>query len=434
MKVHRLHSIAIAAAAVVSTLLAACGPPTAETMANPAAPHAGVALSFQTDAVIARAQTRLRVKPDDWKSVDELAAAYLQKVREIGDPSYYGKAEALLKGALAHDSADPEATASMGLLALARHQFKAGLAWGIKARALDPAASRPLGIIGDAQIELGRYPDAVKTLQQMVDLRPDLSSYARVSYIRELLGDVGGAIAAMQQAIEAGGPVPENSAYTRVLLANIYFNGGRLAEAETQAERALIDDPKYPYALATLAKIDAARGRYANAIARYQQAVDRYPLPDFVIGLADTYATSGDAAKAQETYELAAAEQRLYRANGVDLDAELALFDADHRRDLPAALAAARRAMMDRPSIRSADILAWTLYQAGDDRASLAASTQAMRLGTQDAGMFFHRGMIEARLGLRAAAISDLQQALHINPYFSLLWAPVAQQRLDSLV
>src|SRR2546425_1265625 len=341
MRVHRLHSIAIAAAAVVSTLLAACGPPMAETMANPAAPHAGVALSFQTDAVIARAQARLRVKPDDWKSVDELAAAYLQKVREIGDPSYYGKAEALLKGALAHDSADPEATASMGLLALARHQFKAGLAWGIKARALDPAASRPLGIIGD---------------------------------------------------------------------------------------------PKYPYALATLAKIDAARGRYANAIARYQQAVDRYPLPDFVIGLADTYATSGDAAKAQETYELAAAEQRLYRANGVDLDAELALFDADHRRDLPAALAAARRAMMDRPSIRSADILAWTLYQAGDDRASLAASTQAMRLGTQDAGMFFHRGMIEARLGLRAAAVSDLQQALHINPYFSLLWAPVAQQALDSLV
>src|SRR2546422_3031492 len=215
MKVHRLHSIAIAAAAVVSTLLAACGPPMAETMANPAAPHAGVALSFQTDAVIARTQARLRVKPDDWKSVDQLAAAYLQKVREVGDPSYYGKAEALLRDALAHDSADPEATASMGLLALARHQFTAGLAWGAKARALDPAASRPLGIIGDAEIELGRYPDAVKSLQQMIDLRPDLSSYARGSYIRELLGDVGGAIAAMQQAVGAGGPAPGDRGSTR---------------------------------------------------------------------------------------------------------------------------------------------------------------------------------------------------------------------------
>src|SRR5207247_3382697 len=148
---------------------------TAGRTPNPSGRDAVRSHSFQSNAVIARAQTRRRVKPDDWKSVDKLAAAYLQKVREIGDPSYYGKAEALLKGALAHDSADPEATASMGLLALARHQFKAGLAWGIKARALDPAASRPLGIIGDAQIELGRYPDAVKTLQQMVDLRPDLS-------------------------------------------------------------------------------------------------------------------------------------------------------------------------------------------------------------------------------------------------------------------
>src|SRR2546425_4310066 len=157
----------------------------------------------------------------------------------------------------------------MGLIALSRPQFTAGLAWGVKDRALDPAASRPLGIIGDAEIELGRYPDAVKSLQQMIDLRPDLSSYARVSYLRELYGDVEGAIAAMQQAIEAGGPVPENSAYTRVLLANIYFNSGRLPAAETQAERALIDDPKYPYALATLAKIDAARRRYATAIARY---------------------------------------------------------------------------------------------------------------------------------------------------------------------
>src|SRR2546428_12919147 len=315
MKVHRLHSIAIAAAAVVSTLVAACGPPTAETMANPAAPPVGVALSCQTDAVIARTQARLRVKPDDWKSVDQLAAAYLQKVREVGDLSYYGKAEALLGEALAHDPADPEATASMGLLALARHQFTAGLAWGARARALDPAASRPLGIIGDAEIELGRYPDAVKSLQQMIDLRPDLSSYARVSYLRELYGDVEGAIAAMQQAIEAGGPVPENSAYTRVLLANIYFNGGRLAEAETQAERALIDDPKYPYALATLAKIDAAPGRDAHAIARYQQAGYRYPPPGFVIGLGEGHAVSRDAAKAGETYDPAACQPPLYQAN-----------------------------------------------------------------------------------------------------------------------
>ena len=433
MKVHRIRGIAIAAATVGCALLAACGPSTRETVANPAAPHAGIALSFQTDAVIARDQARLRQKSDDWKAVDELAAVYLQKVREVGDPSYYGKAEALLQRALAHDGSDADATTSMGLLALARHQFAAGLAWGEKARTLDPSGARPFGIIGDAQVELGRYPDAVRTFQQMVDLRPDLSSYARVSYLRELYGDVNGAIVAMGQAVEAGGPVPENSAYTRVLLGNLYFNSGRLAEAEAQDKLALFDDPKYPYALAGLARVDAARGQVASAIALYRQAVDAYPLPDFVIGLGDVYTASGQTHKAKETYDLASAEQKLYQANGVDLDAELALFAADHGRDLPAALAAARRAMADRPSVRSADILAWTLYQLGDERAAEAASEQARRLGTQDAAIYFHSGMIEARLGQSSAAMADLRHALAINPSFSLLWAPVARQTLASL-
>ena len=433
MKVHRMR--AIAAAAVVGALFAACGPSSAQQLAGPVTPHTGAAaLRFQTDAVIARDQSRLRQRPDDWRAVDELAAAYLQKVREVGDPSYYGKADALLQRALSHDAGDAEAATLMGLLALARHQFATALTWGETARRLDPAGARPLGVIGDAQVELGRYSEAVKTFQAMIDLRPDLSSYARVSYMRELHGDVEGAIAAMEQAVEAGGPVPENSGYARVLLASLYFNSGRLAEAETQNRRALHDNPRYPYALAGLARIEAAQGRYPAAITHYRQAVDAYPLPDFVIALGDTYARSGDARKARETYDLAIAEQKLYQASGVDLDAELALFDADHGRDLPAALTAARRAIAERPSIRSADILAWTLYQSGDDRAALAASGQAIRLGTQDAGMYFHRGMIEARLGQISAAVDDLNRALRINPHFSVLWAPVARQSLASLM
>ncbi|TMF12602.1 MAG: tetratricopeptide repeat protein [Chloroflexi bacterium] len=427
------HSVTtIAAAALIGTIVAACGP-SASGLANPVAPHTGLAVSLKTDDVVARNQARIRQHADDWKSIDDLAAAYLQKVREVGDPSYYGKVEALLKRALAHDPGDAQASTSMGLLALARHEFVSALTWGDRAAQLDPAGARPLGIIGDAQIELGRYADAVQTFQAMVDRRPDLGSYARVSYARELFGDVDGAISAMQQAVEAGGTVPENGAYTRVLLANLYFNGGRLADAEAAYRRALFDQPRYPYALAGLARLEAARGRYAAAIDRYRAAVDVYPLPDFVIGLGDAYAAAGDSGRAAQTYDLAVAEQQLYRANGVDLDAELALFDADHRRDLPAALAAARRAMADRPSVRSADILAWTLYQAGEDAAALTASDQAIRLGTRDAGMYFHRGMIEARLGQTSTARTDLQTALRINPYFSVIWSPVARQTLASV-
>jgi len=422
-------SMRLAAVVLTTSLLAACS----SQSASPITSRVHHAIGMGTNNVIAQAQAKLKTQPNDWQAVDLLAGAYLQKVREAGDPSYYPKVEPLLNRALAHDASDAEATTLMGTLALARHQFVAALDWGRKAHALDPASSRALGIIGDAQIELGRYPEALRSVQQMVDLRPDLSSYARVSYARELFGDVPGAIEAMQKAVEAGGPVPENSAYTRVLLGNLYLNAGRPQQADREYRQALFEYPGYPYGLAGIARVEAATGRYPDAVGHYRQAVDTYPLPDFVIALGDVYAATGDQRRASETYDLAAAEQQLYRANGVDLDAELALFDADHRRDLSAALLAARAAMADRPSVRTADILAWTLFQTGDDRDAEAASRQALRLGTQDATMFFHRGMIEARLGQTAAAIGDLHQALYINPYFSLLWAPVARNTLISL-
>src|SRR5438874_1286244 len=228
-------SMRLAAVVVTTSLLAACG----SQSASPITSRAHHAIGMGTNDVIAQTQAKLKTHPNDWQAVDLLAGAYLQKVREVGDPSYYPKVETLLNRALAHDTADPEATTLMGSLALARHHFVAALDWGRRARRLDPASSRALGVIGDAEIELGRYPDALSSFQQMVDLRPDLSSYARVSYARELFGDVPGAIDAMQQAVEAGGPVPENSAYTRVLLGNLYFSVGRTREADSQYRRAL---------------------------------------------------------------------------------------------------------------------------------------------------------------------------------------------------
>src|SRR5438309_2443355 len=260
------HSVTtIAAAALIGTIVAACGP-SASGLANPVAPHTGLAVSLKTDDVVARNQARIRQHADDWKSIDDLAAAYLQKVREVGDPSYYGKVEALLKRALAHDPGDAQASTSMGLLALARHEFVSALTWGDRAAQLDPAGARPLGIIGDAQIELGRYADAVQTFQAMVDRRPDLGSYARVSYARELFGDVDGAISAMQQAVEAGGTVPENGAYTRVLLANLYFNGGRLGGAEGGPPPAALDQPRVSGPPAGLVRPGGGPGRWRATV------------------------------------------------------------------------------------------------------------------------------------------------------------------------
>ena len=425
-------------AVLSAVLLAACdSTPSGTTAPAKRSGAASVALagasSASTDQLILRAQAALRAKANDVPSLDALAAAYLQKVREVGDPSYYAKVDALLRSALAAAPGDPQALLLTGELELARHHFAAALDWGRRAQAAAPHAATPLGVVADALGELGRYDEAVATVQAMVDLRPDLSSYSRVSYLRELHGDGTGAIEAMRMAVDAGSAVPENLAYVEVLLGNLEFNRGDLDAAEREYEHALFDDPGYVHALAGSGRVRAAQGRFAEAAAMLQRAVDVYPLPQYVITLGDVQAAMGRTDDARRSYGLAAAEQQLYTASGVDLDQELALFDADHHRAGADAVAAAQRAIRDRPSVQSADVLAWTLYKAGDLHGALAASEQAHRLGTQDALFFFHSGMIEAGLGMAARARADLAHCLALNPAFSILHAGEARTELAAL-
>jgi tetratricopeptide (TPR) repeat protein len=152
------------------------------------------------------------------------------------------------------------------------------------------------------------------------------------------------------------------------------------------------------------------------------------PLPQFVATLGDLYRVAGDDASARRQYRLIGAIQRLLRANGVKTDLESALFDVDHGLRLPHALAVARAAHADRPSIDGDDVLAWALARNGRCTEALRWSKRALRLGTLDATKFFHRGMIERCLGHGAAARAWFQRALTLNPHFSLLWAPVARR------
>lgn len=385
------------------------------------------------DGQILSLQDDLRAGDENGRAVILLGQAYLQKARETGDPSYYPKAEALFDRALAHFDGDFAAMVGLGTLALARHEFAEALDWGERARTLNPHHAPAHGVIGDALVELGRYEEAAAAVQAMVDLRPDLTSYARVSHVRELHGDRDGAITAMEQAAVAGAGSPENVAWTQTQLGNLRFDGGDLAAAERSYAGALAILPGYVYALAGQARVAAAQGNLDHAAGLYGQAIRTMPLPEFVIALGDVYDAGGRAEEATQQYALVDAIQQLFAANGVNTDLELALFDADHGRDLASAVERAREQYAERPSIIAADVLAWTLYQNGDDDGAREASRQALRLGTRNALMLFHAGMIEARLGNTGPAAAYLQAALDLNPSFSVRYADDARATLDAL-
>lgn len=386
-----------------------------------------------TERVITGLQQALEKNPYNAEGWAVLGAAFLQRVRENGDPANYARAEGAFSRALALDPANFHAVSGMGGLELARHQFRQALAWGERGRVMNPDNAGIYGVLGDAHLELGEYDTAFENFQQMVDTRPDLSSYARVSYARELMGDRAGAIESMRAAVDAGGAGSEARSWALVQLGNLYFDQGDLNAAHDAYQAALQNWNDYPYARGGLAKVYAAGRDYPQAIATYTRLLDAIPLPEFVIGLGDVYAASGDTANAQKQYALVGAMQQLFQSNGVDTDAELALFDADHRTDPAATLELAKRAYAKRPGVIVADTLAWTYYQSGDYQSARDMMDRALRLGTQNALLFFHAGMIHYKLGDEARAREYLSKAIRLNPHFSLRYRDLAQNTLSDL-
>jgi len=385
-----------------------------------------------TADIVAQMRARLQDAPEDTDAYATLGLALLQQVRETGDPTLYNQAEQALSAALALNADQLDALVGQGMLALARHDFAAALDWGERARTAMPYRADALGVLVDAHIELGQYEAAVASAQEMIDLRPSLASYSRIAYLRELHGDPAGAIEAMRAAAEAGAPQGEATAWTLVQLGHLYFNRGDLGNAGAAYRDALAAVPNYPHALAGQARLQAARGDYASAIAAYEAIVDRLPLPEFVVALGRLYELTGQPEKAAAQYDLVRVIQQLNANAGMNVDLEMALFEANHGNP-DTALSMAEAAYAARPTVYGADVLAWADYRAGRYAEAQPLAEQALRLGTRDALLHYHAGMIALKVGDTAAARRHLQTALEINPYFDLLQAREATETLAAI-
>ena len=430
-----LASVAAAGAAAVSLfggVLSDSTPPAAARVAPADQALLGRLLDGiargDTAGYVARLERRVRTGGGDGETLTLLWFAYQQRARETADPTFFSRSEHAF--ARARAAAADEGLVSTGLasLAVSRHRFGDALLLARRALRLDPTNATAYAALGDALANLGRYREAFRAFDRMVELAPSVASYARIAHARELLGRPRAAAEAAQLALYLDATVPEHRAAVLVQLGAIELNRGRLGAARRAFAGALEMLPGYVRAEAGLARVDAARGSHAAAIARLRRVVATLPLPEYAIWLGDALAAAGRTSEAQEAYELVTAIERLLAAGGVRTELQTALFDLDRQRDPAAALARARVAHERAPSIHADDVLAWALARNGRCAEARAYSVRSLRLGTRDALFFFHRGMIERCLGRDAVARGWFGRALATNPHFSIRWSPIARR------
>lgn len=381
---------------------------------------------------IGKDQRRLRTHPEDSAAWAELGAAYVQQARITANPVYYPKAKGALRRSLALNRGDNfEAMVGLGSLANAQHNFAVARSWGLRAERVNGYNANVYAVLNDAFTQLGDYRAASAATQHMLDLHPGVPAFTRASYDFEQHGDDAGAQFALDKALQIA-ISPADIAFCRYYLGELAFNQGNARQAAQQYGAGLKADPTYTPLLAGRAKAEAALGHTEAAIRDYTTVIGRVPQPQYVIELGELEQSLGHRTEARQQYDLLGVEFKLFAANGVNDDLTTALFEADHG-DPAKALEHAKAEWRRRRSVLVADALGWALHVNHRDREALGYAKLANRLGWRNAGFVYHQAMIEASLGQRTAARTDLVRALKINPAFNPLQEPIARRTLIRL-
>lgn len=381
----------------------------------------------------------VRETPTDIKSTLALAALYIQEARVTGNYSYYDAAAMkYIEDVLAQEPQNFNALVLKAILQLSQHHFSEALETAAVAQKINPYNAFIYGIMVDGNVEMGNYATAVENCDKMISIRPDIRSYSRVSYLREIHGDYAGAIEAMKMAVEAGGTGDEATEWCRIQLAHLYENTGDLRSAEMHYIVALNERPGYGYALAGLGQVAMARKNYAAAISLHQQADSAFNDYALKEQLAELYIITGQQQKAASAIngiinQLTRAAEAGEQSINHHADKELAyvyLLKKQPAKALYHALAEYNR----RPNnIDANEAVAWAYYKNNDATAALPYLKAALKTNCKNPVLLTHAGLIFVKAGKPLEGKKYLQAAQVQNPNISLLLKQEAEQVLKTL-
>jgi tetratricopeptide (TPR) repeat protein len=172
------------------------------------------------------------------------------------------------------------------------------------------------------------------------------------------------------------------------------------------------------------------------AIQEMSAAIAIVPQPDTLARRADLYTlrnASGDRARAEQDRRTVLAIAQLATAAGNVYDRTLSLYLANHGQETARAVDLAAKELEIRKDVYGYDALAWALLADGRATDADAAMQKALAVGTKDAKILYHSGMIALALGDHVRAKAQLTAALALDPSFDALQAERAKQALAGL-
>lgn len=376
----------------------------------------------EVDRLIGDAQRGLAKIPDKIDLWTILGRLWIRKARETADPGFYSNAGACAAVIL---EIEPDNRLARGLEAqvkLNEHAFVEAMDLADRALSREADDLVALGVKSDACLELGRFDDAVKAAQRMVDIKPNLPAYVRASYLKWLHGQNDEAKRVARLAIDAGKDPhdPEPGAWAIVQSAMIFWSEGDYGGADAGFDLALTKLKDFPPALVGKGRAALARGDAKAAALHLSRAFEQSPLVETAWYLADARAAAGDTDGAAKA--IAEVERRGRQSD----HRSLALFFAVKNRNGGEAVQLAEAEKKTRGDVWTEDALAWAYYRAGRLQDAKEASSRATRLGTRDAQLWYHAGAIKLALGDKAGGLRQIKEALKLSPKFDLTGAEEA--------
>jgi tetratricopeptide (TPR) repeat protein len=349
---------------------------------------------------IAKAQERVAKQPDRVANYDSLAMAYARRARETSDVAYYQKAEETLRRAFEIAPDDFEAAKVQTWLLLGRHEFAKALVAATKLNQKTPDDVLVFGYLADANTELGKYPEAVQSVQWMLNMKPgNIPGLTRAAYQRELHGDIPGAIELMLRAHDST-PFQEleDRAWILTQIGHLYLLENDLKNAELYSAGALNLFKGYHYAQGTLAQVRMAQKRYDEAIALLEARVKAAPHAENLYALGEALELAGrhaEAAKVFAEFEPMALRESVITDNA---NHELIAYYVDFAKQPKKALQIADLELTRRRDVFTLDCHAWALAANGDYAGAGAEIRKAVAVGAKDPRILEHARAIEERL------------------------------------